>query len=95
MCDCRAIDSGANAIAEGFLFSVAAALIVGESWRSSRSLAKRREVVDEKIEELNERVDELKERVSGLERRMEEEWREERDRCVLNFIFFVLLFCLR
>ena len=90
MLRCRAIDSGANAIAEGFLFSVAAALIVGESWRSSRSLAKRREVVDEKIEELNERVDELKERVSGLERRMEEEWREERDRCV--FLFFVFIF---
>ena len=46
-------------------------------------------MVDEKIEELNERVDELKERVSGLERRMEEEWREERDRYVsILFLFF-------
>ncbi|KAI3998256.1 optic atrophy 3-like protein [Schizophyllum commune Loenen D] len=31
----RAIENGANAIAEGFLFAVAAALILGESWRSS------------------------------------------------------------
>ncbi|KAL5490638.1 hypothetical protein ACEPAI_5472 [Sanghuangporus weigelae] len=78
--EARAIDSGANAIAEGFLFSVAAALILGESWRSSRSLAKRREVVDERIEELGERVGELRERVGGLERRVQEEWREERER---------------
>ncbi|KAL5528906.1 hypothetical protein ACEPAG_4880 [Sanghuangporus baumii] len=78
--EARAIDSGANAIAEGFLFSVAAALILGESWRSSRSLAKRREVVDERIEELGERVGELRDRLGGLERRVEEEWREERER---------------
>jgi hypothetical protein len=52
----RAIENGANLLAEGFLFAVAAGLIVGESWRSSRKEGRRREGVDDQLEELKERV---------------------------------------
>ncbi|KAF8999929.1 hypothetical protein BDZ89DRAFT_1170505 [Hymenopellis radicata] len=45
----RAIDSGANALAEGFLFGVAAVLILGETYRSSRNQSKRRDDVDDKL----------------------------------------------
>ena len=48
----RAIDNGANALAEGFLFSVAAALILGESYRTSRNQSKRRDDVDDKLDGL-------------------------------------------
>ena len=72
-----AIENGANALAEGFLFTVAAALIIGETWRSSRNQSKRRDSVDEQLEELqiqlgklNDKVDVL---VGGFEERLEEE----------------------
>jgi optic atrophy 3 protein len=52
----RAIQNGANALAEGFLFSVAASLILAETYRSSRSNSKRREDVDDRIEDLEERL---------------------------------------
>ncbi|KAJ6590113.1 optic atrophy 3 protein-domain-containing protein [Mycena vulgaris] len=68
----RAIENGANALAEGFLFTVAAGLILGEAWRSSRSQAKRRDVVDEQIEELGTQVGELTVRVAALTTGMEE-----------------------
>ncbi|KAJ3747529.1 optic atrophy 3 protein-domain-containing protein [Lentinula detonsa] len=72
----KAIDSGANALAEGFLFSVAAALIVGESYRTSRNQSKRRDDVDEKL-------DGLENKVSGLVTELgswQERWEEERKR---------------
>ncbi|XP_006463238.1 hypothetical protein AGABI2DRAFT_73503, partial [Agaricus bisporus var. bisporus H97] len=37
----RAIKNGANLFAEVFLFTVAASLIFGETWRPSRSQSKR------------------------------------------------------
>ena len=52
----RAIQNGANALAEGFLFSVAAGLILAETYRSSRSNTKRREDVDDRIEVLEEQL---------------------------------------
>jgi hypothetical protein len=55
----RAIQNGANFIAEGFLFSVGASLIIAETWRSSRSQSKRREDVDDKIEEMEQRLNRL------------------------------------
>jgi len=63
----RAIENGANFIAEGFLFSVAAALIIGETWRSSRSQSKQRSDVNDSIEELRTRVHELDERLRTRE----------------------------
>ncbi|KAF8177592.1 optic atrophy 3 protein-domain-containing protein, partial [Pholiota molesta] len=61
----KAIENGANALAEGFLFSVAAALIVGETWRSSRSQARRRDDVDEQLDALGARLGELAARVDA------------------------------
>ncbi|KAE8213841.1 hypothetical protein CF327_g2703 [Tilletia walkeri] len=55
----KAIANGANAISEGFLFAVAAALIIGESFRSSRSNAKQRNRTEEAVEEVRENVLEL------------------------------------
>ncbi|KAK0473958.1 optic atrophy 3 protein-domain-containing protein [Armillaria novae-zelandiae] len=57
----KAIDNGANALAEGFLFSVAALLIIGETWRSSRSQSKRRDDVNDKLDELGT-ADQLEQR---------------------------------
>ncbi|GJE88107.1 OPA3 domain-containing protein [Phanerochaete sordida] len=76
----RAIENGANALAEGFLFSVAAALILAETWRSSRNNSKRREDVDDRIGELQEQVTGLTEKVDSLSKGFEEKWEEERAR---------------
>ncbi|KAG7453167.1 OPA3-domain-containing protein [Guyanagaster necrorhizus] len=62
----KAIDNGANALAEGFLFGVAALLIIGETWRSSRSQSKRRDDVDDKLDDLGTQVAELKTRMNVL-----------------------------
>ena len=80
----RAIENGANALAEGFLFGVAALLILGETWRSSRSQTKRREGVDDKIEELQQQVESLTQRVDALATASEERWSDEQQRCVGN-----------
>ncbi|KAG9020599.1 hypothetical protein FS842_007184 [Serendipita sp. 407] len=54
--DVKAIQNGANFLAEGFLFSVAASLIIAETWRSARSESRRREGIDDQIEELQNNV---------------------------------------
>jgi optic atrophy 3 protein len=74
----RAIENGANFLAEGFLFSVAAALIISETWRSSRSQSKQRSDVNDSIEELQTRVRELNARLQ----RWEEVSVEEQQRCI-------------
>lgn len=76
----RAIENGANTIAEGFLFSVAAALILGESWRTSRNQSKRRDSVDDQLDELGTKVTELSARVDSLIDGREVELREEKMR---------------
>ncbi|KAI0261800.1 hypothetical protein BC834DRAFT_894896 [Gloeopeniophorella convolvens] len=65
----KAIENGANFIAEGFLFSVAAALIISETWRSSRSQSRQRS--DTRVKELSARLESW-----------EETSNEERQRCV-------------
>ncbi|PPR06225.1 hypothetical protein CVT24_000616 [Panaeolus cyanescens] len=76
----KAIENGANAIAEGFLFSVAAALIIGETWRSSRNQTKRRDSVDDQLEDLGTKLAELSTRVDNIVRVIETEQSEERQR---------------
>jgi optic atrophy 3 protein len=78
----RAVENGANALAEGFLFAVAAALIIGEQWRSSRSQSRRKEDVDDKLEALDESVKELNMRLGSLSASMQEQLEAERKRCV-------------
>lgn len=79
---CRAIENGANALAEGFLFSVAAALIIGETWRSSRSQTKRREGVDDRLDELESKVEQLNKTLTNISQEYEQRWTEERERYV-------------
>ncbi|KAF9036877.1 optic atrophy 3 protein-domain-containing protein [Panaeolus papilionaceus] len=76
----KAIDNGANAIAEGFLFSVAAALIIGETWRTSRNQSKRRDSVDDQLEDLGTQLAELTTRVDNIVKAIETEQNEERQR---------------
>ncbi|KAL1742215.1 OPA3-domain-containing protein [Schizophyllum fasciatum] len=79
----RAIDNGANAIAEGFLFAVAAALILGESWRTSHNSGKRREDVDDRLDALREDVRALRGSLADVGERVAEVasgWEEERRR---------------
>jgi hypothetical protein len=52
--EAKAVESGATFISETFLFSVAAALIFFESWRSRRKETSRREDVADRLEELEE-----------------------------------------
>lgn len=78
----RAIENGANALAEGFLFGVAALLILGETWRSSRSQSKRRDSVDDQLEELSAKLQELTTRVNGFADQYAERLEEEKQRFV-------------
>lgn len=57
---CTAVANGATAIAEGFLLFVGVALIAGEAYRSSRSASKRRDTVDDKLEDLLRGLEELR-----------------------------------
>ncbi|KAF5386864.1 hypothetical protein D9615_002084 [Tricholomella constricta] len=76
----RAIERGANALAEGFLFAVAASLILGEAWRSSRNQSKRRDNVDDQLDLLGTQVTELTARVDEIRTRWEHELRDEKQR---------------
>lgn len=79
LAETRAIENGANALAEGFLFAVAAALILGESFRTSRAQSKRRDDVDDRLDELATSVSSLRDAVGQL-RQTQQELEEERER---------------
>ena len=81
----RAIENGANSIAEGFLFSVATALIIGETWRSSRNQSRRRDDVDDQLDALGTKVVDLTTRVDDLAGKWETDLREERERSIFPF----------
>lgn len=81
-CENSAIENGANALAEGFLFSVAAALILGEGWRSSRSQSKRRDDVDDNLDALGTKLTELTTRVDTISTEWKDRLREEKERYV-------------
>ncbi|RDB19495.1 OPA3-like protein [Hypsizygus marmoreus] len=78
--EARAIENGANALAEGFLFAVAASLILGETWRTSRNQSKRRDSVDDQLDALGTKVVELTTRVDSLSTQWENELRDEKQR---------------
>lgn len=65
----RAIENGANFLAEGFLFTVATALIIAETWRSARSSSKRRDDVDDKLDELQMKMKDVSQWMEGAEQR--------------------------
>lgn len=58
--DDRAVQNGANTLAESFLFAVGAGLVLGETYRSSRKNAERRDNVAEDIATLKKELAELK-----------------------------------
>lgn len=74
--EAKAVTNGANALAEGFLFALAAALIMGESYRGSRSRAKQRDRTEEGLEELSMITKALAEKIgidyNDIERRVKE-----------------------
>jgi len=78
--EAKAIENGANTLAEGFLFAVAAALILGESFRTSRNQSKRRDSVDDQLDELGTKITELSARVDSLVDGRETELQEEKTR---------------
>lgn len=61
--DARAIQTGANFVAESFVFSVAASLILYESWRSRRKEQKRHETVSDDIRMLQDEIMWIKEKL--------------------------------
>lgn len=57
--DAKAIANGANAISEGFLFFVAAALILGETYRGSRKKAEQRDRTEDSLNQLQDQVERM------------------------------------
>ncbi|SPO32326.1 uncharacterized protein UTRI_02883 [Ustilago trichophora] len=57
--DAKAIANGANAISEGFLFFVAAALILGETYRGSRKKAEQRDRTEESLNQLKDQMERM------------------------------------
>lgn len=78
--EAKAIQNGANTLAEGFLFAVAACLIVAESWRSSRSQSRRRDKVDDHLDELTGKITEVQRQMEERSSKEEERWKEESHR---------------
>ncbi|KAG8718941.1 hypothetical protein FRC08_004013 [Ceratobasidium sp. 394] len=76
----RAIQNGANSLAEAFLFSVAATLILAETWRSNRSQARRRDDVDDQLDDLRTEVRELRSQMEAMGQGWEQALEDERSR---------------
>ncbi|KAK4333009.1 optic atrophy 3-like family protein [Rhodotorula toruloides] len=68
----KAIDTGANFLSETFLFSVAAIIIFGETWRSKRAEGKRRDAIQDALEQNKADI----ERLQGI---LNEEKQERED----------------
>ncbi|ODQ55507.1 OPA3-domain-containing protein [Saitoella complicata NRRL Y-17804] len=84
--EAKAVDTGANFISEAFIFSVAGALILFESYRSRQKELNRRADTRSSITDLEEEVTRLQETIRTLESSLQkdleetEEQREERHR---------------
>ncbi|GAA5990498.1 hypothetical protein JCM11641_007739 [Rhodosporidiobolus odoratus] len=77
--EARAIDAGANFLSEGFLFAVAATIIVGETYRSRRSESKRRDAVQDSLSNHEAALEQLKERLKEEREEREEAGKRERE----------------
>jgi len=53
-------------LAEGFLFAVAAGLIIGESWRGARKDANRRDAVNDRLVELDSKIEGVSSRLDAV-----------------------------
>ncbi|KAG8749916.1 hypothetical protein FRC12_013163 [Ceratobasidium sp. 428] len=76
----RAVQNGAESLAEAFLFSVAAGLILAEAWRSNRSEARRRDSVDDQLDDLKTEVRELRSQMQAMGQGWEQALEDERSR---------------
>lgn len=68
--DAKAIETGANFISETFLFSVAAGLILFETWRSRRKESTRRDGVKDRLDDLEESERAARKALIELEREL-------------------------
>ncbi|KAF1812223.1 hypothetical protein P152DRAFT_397388 [Eremomyces bilateralis CBS 781.70] len=65
--EAKAIETGANFMSEAFMFLVAGAIIVFESWRSRRKELNRRDMVADRLEALEAEKTELQSKIEQLE----------------------------
>jgi len=65
--EAKAIDTGANVIAEGFLFAVAVGTLLFDNWRGRRKAAARRSDVADKLAALEARDREKRGRIAAME----------------------------
>ncbi len=63
-------------LAEGFLFTVAAAIILGETWRSSRSATNQRNAVADQLDDLKFQVTSLTEKLEAVQKRTDQQWED-------------------
>ena len=70
---------------------MAALLIIGETWRSSRSQSKRRDDVDDRIEDLSARIQELSSMVDQSLAGVGEQLEYERQRYCTSYPVFAWL----
>ncbi|KPV75832.1 uncharacterized protein RHOBADRAFT_66291 [Rhodotorula graminis WP1] len=75
----KAIEQGANFLSEGFLFSVAAAIIIGETWRGKRAENKRRDKVADALEAHEAQLEALELRLVEEQKEREEVVKRERE----------------
>ncbi|GAA5829783.1 hypothetical protein JCM5353_002230 [Sporobolomyces roseus] len=91
--EARAIESGANFLSEGFLFTVAATIIIGETYRSSLKESKRRDQVRESLITHEMEIEELRERLKDVESNYEGE--KERGRELSSILEEVVMIGLK
>ncbi|GAA5911063.1 hypothetical protein JCM6882_006866 [Rhodosporidiobolus microsporus] len=77
--EARAIDAGANFLSEGFLFAVAATIIVGETYRGRRAESKRRDKVADALALHDAQLEEVKARLEREREAREEAVKRERE----------------
>jgi len=68
--EARAIQNGAESLAEGFLFAVAAGLILGETYRGARNDANRRDIVNDTLADLSKRIDDVNGRLDTVSQQL-------------------------
>ncbi|BGP22619.1 optic atrophy 3-like family protein [Rhodotorula toruloides] len=75
----KAIDTGANFLSETFLFSVAAMIIFGETWRSKRAEGKRRDAVQDALEQNKSDIVRLHEMLNEEKQEREDAIKREKE----------------
>ncbi|GAA5822617.1 hypothetical protein JCM11251_004318 [Rhodosporidiobolus azoricus] len=77
--EARAIDAGANFLSEAFLFTVAATIIMGETYRGRRAESKRRDKVADALALHDTQLRDVKERLEKERKERDEAVKRERE----------------